>query len=383
MNPKDFLSSASGTPILTQNGYWAFLPALLPPEINWSLPLVSALADAERDLSKLATLAGAFPFPQLVIRPFVFREAIFSSRIEGLHASLADLYAYDSAQVSLMKPGKNVREVYNQVRALEFGLERVKTLPISLRLIRESHTRLLEGISDGLTPGEFRRSQNWIGAVGSTPSTAKYVPPPVNEMKTGLDQLEKFIHSGSEIPALVRAGLIHYQFEAIHPFLDGNGRIGRSLMILLLGEWNLLPQPLLNLSVYFERYRQEYHDLLLAVSQKGDWEAWLRFYLRGVSLQANESLVRLDRLQTLRTTYQPFAEAERNTERMEQVLDFLFSQPVLSVRQLQSFLGSSFPIAQHYIDRLASAGILQEMTGQARNRLYRANAIFQVLEELK
>ena len=383
MDPKNFSSPSSGTPILTQTGYWAFLPAPLPPEINWSLPLVSALANAERDLSKLATLAGSFSFPKLVTRPFVFREAIFSSRIEGLHASMTDLYAYESAPISFVKPGNNAREVYNHVRALEFGLERVKTLPISLRLIRESHTRLLEGISVGLTPGEFRRSQNWIGAVGSTPSTAKYVPPPVDEMNTELDQLEKFIHSGSEIPALVRAGLIHYQFEAIHPFLDGNGRIGRLLMILLLSEWNLLPQPLLNLSVYFERYRQEYHDLLLAVSQKGDWEAWLRFYLRGVSNQANESLVRLDKLQTLRATYQVLADAERNTERMEQVLDYLFTQPVLSVRQLQSFLRISFPIAQHYIDRLARAGILQEVTGQSRNRIYQANAIFQALEELE
>ncbi len=381
MNPKDFLSPA-GTSVLTQAGYWAFLPAPLPPEINWSLPLVSALAKAERDLSKLATLADRFPFPQLVTRSFVLRDAIFSSRIEGLHASLADLYAYESAQLSLMKPGNHVREVYNHVRSLEFGLERVKTLPISLRLLRESHARLLEGSSSGLTPGEFRRSQNWIGAVGSTPSTAIYVPPPVDEMNTRLDQLEKFIHSETEIPALVRAGLIHYQFEAIHPFLDGNGRIGRSLMILLLGEWNLLSQPLLNLSVYFEHYRQEYHDLLLAVSQKGDWEAWLRFFLRGVSTQANESLVQLDRLQTIRTIYQPLVDAERNVKRMEQVLDFLFMQPMLSVRQLQMFLGVSFPIAQRYIDSLVSAGILQEVTGQARNRVFRANEIFQALEGL-
>jgi Fic family protein len=381
MNPKDFLSPA-GTSVLTQAGYWAFLPASLPPEINWSLPLVSALAKAERDLSKLATQTDRFPFPQLLTRAFVLREAIFSSRIEGLHASLADLYAYESAQLSFMKPGNHVCEVYNHVRALEFGLERVKTLPISLRLLRESHARLLEGSSDGLTPGEFRRSQNWIGAIGSTPSTAIYVPPPVDEMNTGLDQLEKFIHSESEIPALVRAGLIHYQFEAIHPFLDGNGRIGRSLMILLLGEWNLLPQPLLNLSVYFEHYRQEYHDLLLAVSQKGNWEAWLRFFLCAVSTQANESLVQLERLQAIRTIYQPLVDAERNVKRMEQVLDFLFMQPILSVRQLQMFLGVSFPIAQRYVDSLVSAGILQEVTGQARKRVFRANEIFQALEGL-
>jgi Fic family protein len=384
MDPKNFSSPSSGTPILTQTGYWAFLPAALPPVITWSLPLVSALADAERDLSKLTTMAGSFPFPRLLIQPFVRREAVLSSRIEGTRATLTDLYAYESAQLSFLEPSNDVREVYNYVRALEYGLERVKTLPVSLRLIREIHAKLMDGVRGGnLTPGEFRRSQNWIGSIGSTPSTAAYVPPPVDEMNAGLDQLEKFIHAGSEIPALVRAGLVHYQFEAIHPFLDGNGRIGRLLMILLLSEWNLLPQPLLNLSVYFERYRQEYYDLLLAVSQKGNWESWLRFFLRGVSVQANDSVVRLNRLQTMRTTYQAIADTERNRMRMEQVLDFLFMQPVLSVRQLQTFLNVSFPIAQRYIDRLVDAGVLQEVTGQSRNRIFRANEIFQALEGLE
>lgn len=384
MNPKEFSSSSGGTPVLTQAGYWAFLPTSLPPVINWSLPLVSALANAERDLSKLATLANAFPFSRLLVRPCLYREAIFSSRIEGLHASLDDLYSYESAQTSFVKPGHNVREVYNLVLAQEYGLERLKTLPVSLRLLRESHARLLEGTrGQTLAPGEFRRAQNWIGSVGSIPFTAKYVPPPVDEMNTGLDQLEKFIHSSSEIPALVRTGLVHYQFEALHPFLDGNGRIGRLLINLLLTEWGLLSQPLLCLSVYFEKYRQEYHDLLLSVSQKGDWEAWLRFYLRGVSAQANESLIRLERLQTIRATYQALARAERNAKRMERVLDFLFMQPVLSVRHLQSFLAVSFPIAQHYVDRLVNASILQEVTGQARNRIYRANEIFEALEGLE
>ena len=384
MDPKNFSSPSSGTPILTQTGYWASLPATLPPVITWSLPLVSALADAERDLSKLTTMAGSFPFPRLLIQPFVRREAVLSSRIEGTRATLTDLYAYESAQLSFLEPGNDVREVYNYVRALEYGVERVKTLPVSLRLIREIHAKLMDGVRGGnLTPGEFRRSQNWIGSIGSTPSTAAYVPPPVDEMNTGLDQLEKFIHAGSEIPALVRAGLVHYQFEAIHPFLDGNGRIGRLLMILLFCEWNLLSQPLLNLSVYFERYRQEYYDLLLAVSKKGNWETWLRFFLRGVSAQANDSVVRLNRLQTMRTNYQAIADSERNRLRMKQVLDFLFMQPVLSVRQLQTFLNVSFPIAQRYVDRLVDASVLQEVTGQSRNRIFRANEIFQALEGLE
>ena len=182
---------------------------------------------------------------------------------------------------------------------------------------------------------------------------------------------------------MVRAGLVHCRFEAIHPFLDRNGRIGRLMIILLLSEWELLPQPFLNLSVYFERYRQEYYNLLLEVSQKGNWESWLKFFLRGISVQANDSVVRLNRLQTIRTTYQAIAETERNRMRMGQVLDFLFMQPVLSVRQLQTFLNVSFPIAQRYIDRLVDAGVLQEVTGQSRNRIFRANEIFQALEGLE
>jgi len=384
MNPKDFLSQAAGTPISTQTGYWAFLPAPLPPTINWSLPLVTALAEAERALSKLATLAGTLPLPWLLIRPCLHREALFSSRIEGLPASLTELYAWESARTSLLKPGSAVREVHNLVLAQEYGLERLKSLPISLRLLRESHAKLMQGPNNQTAaPGEFRQTQNWIGAPGSTPLTAKYVPPPVEEMKIGLDRLENYIHSPSEIPALVRAGLVHYQFEALHPFLDGNGRIGRLLINLLLTEWDLLPLPLLCPSVYFEQYRQEYHTQLLSVSQKGDWEAWLRFFLRGMSTQANESLAILERLQTIRIRYESLAQTDRQTRRMEQVLDFLFMQPIFSVRQLQAFLGVSFPIAQGYIDKLLDAGVLQELTGQARNRLFRASEIFQTLEKLQ
>ncbi len=179
----------------------------------------------------------------------------------------------------------------------------------------------------------------------------------------------------------MRTGLIHYQFEALHPFLDGNGRIGRLLINLLLREWNLLPQPLLCPSVYFEQYRQEYYNHLLSVSQKGDWEAWLRFFLRGMSAQTNESLVLLERLQTIRVRYMTLAQTDRHANRMERVLDFLFMHPIFSVRQLQTFLSVSFPIAEGYIYKLLSAGILQEMTGQARNRLFKASEIFHQLEQ--
>ena len=381
MKPNDFRNHNAGKAIRTQTGYWAFLPAPLPPTIEWRTALVSALSEAERELSKLTTLAGNFPFPKLLTQPFVRQEAVLSSRIEGTRASLVDLYNYESAQLSFLEPDDDVREVHNYVRALDYGLERLETLPVSLRLIREIHAKLLEGVRGGqLAPGQFRRTQNWIGPAGSTIETATYVPPPVDEMRDTLHALEKFIHTDVDIPALVRAGLIHYQFEAIHPFLDGNGRVGRLLIMLLFHEWNILSQPLLNLSAYFERHRQEYYDHLLAVSQRGQWEAWLRFFLRGVGLQAQDSVFRMTRLQDIRTRYEILVQADRNPARMTAVIDFIFSRPILTIRQLEVALDMPYMAAKRYMDKLVDAEILQETTGYARNRVFLANEIFQALE---
>jgi Fic family protein len=381
MDPKEYRSPAAGLAILTPTGFWAFVLNPLPPEVEWTLPLVTALAEAERDLSRLAALAGNFPFPRLLIQPFIRNEAVISSRIEGTRASLVDLYTYETAQLSFLEPANDVREVYNYVRATDFGLERLKTLPVSLRLIRELHEKLTENVRGGtLTPGEFRRSQNWIGPVGSTPSNAPYVPPPVEEMHQALDVLEKFIHSNTQIPALVRAGMIHYQFEAIHPFLDGNGRVGRLMIVLLLCEWGLLSQPLLNLSAYIERYRQEYYDHLLAVSQRGDWDTWLRFFLRGVSEQARDGVVRMGQLQAIRLKYQPVGDVDRKPERMSAVVDFLFSRPIFSIRQASVVVGIPFRATETCIEKLVQAGILREITGYARNRIFQADEILRAVQ---
>jgi Fic family protein len=237
----------------------------------------------------------------------------------------------------------------------------------------------MENVRGGtLTPGEFRRSQNWIGPVGSIPSSAPFVPPPVDEMHQTLDDLEKFMHIDTEIPALIRAGMIHYQFEAIHPFLDGNGRVGRLLIVLLLCEWGLLPLPILNLSVYIERYRQQYYDLLLDVSQQGAWEAWLRFFLRGVSEQAHDGVYRMERLREIRIAYQPTVDKDRNPKRMEEVVDYLFSRPILSARQASDGLGIPFKTATYYLSKLEQAGILREITGYARNRIFQADEIMKL-----
>jgi Fic family protein len=380
MDPKDYRSREAGQTILTQAGFWAFVPNPLPPSMDWG-KLVLPLSEAERELGRLAALSSQFPFPRLLIQPFIRKEAVLSSRIEGTRASLADLYAYEASPLSFNQPADDVREVHQYVQALDYGLERLKSLPVSLRLIRELHKILTDNVRGGmLTPGEFRRSQNWIGTAGSSPANAPYVPPPVDEMQIALDALEKFIHTDTQIPPLARLALIHYQFEAIHPFLDGNGRVGRLLIVLLLYEWGMLPYPLLNISAYIEHYRQEYYGHLLRVSQQGDWENWLRFFLLGVSEQAREGASRMNRLQTIRADYQTRIKGERNLVRMAAVIDFLFSRPIFSVRQLANELGMPFKTANDYTLKLVRARFLFETTGYARNRMYQCVDILNAVQ---
>jgi Fic family protein len=381
MDPESFRLSPAGRLVRSPSGYWAFVPNPLPPEIPWTVELIALLSEADRALGELAGLGRLLPNPHLLIRPFVRREAVLSSRIEGTQASLSDLYAYEAGQLALFETTSDVREVYNYVRALEYGLEQLQDLPLSLRLIREMHALLLEGVrGERLTPGEFRRSQNWIGPAGCTLEEAPFVPPPVAEMQEALDAFEKFLHQPLSLPPLVRLGLIHYQFEAIHPFLDGNGRMGRLLITLLLCAWELLPQPLLYLSAYFEAHRQDYYDLLLAVSQKGAWKEWLTFFLLGVKEQARDAVSRSRRLQILREKYRERLQTARAAARLLQVVDFLFAQPVFTVKRVGDTLGVDFSVAQRYVSHLEEEGLVEEITGQARNRIYRASELLKAIE---
>jgi len=231
------------------------------------------------------------------------------------------------------------------------------------------------------TPGEFSRSQNWIGGPGATIETASFVPPPVEEMLVCLSDLEKYIHSPSDLPPLIRIGVIHYQFEAIHPFLDGNGRVGRLLVSLLMSAWGLLPQPLLYLSAYFEAHRQEYYDQLFSVSQKGTWDSWLEFFLNGVDRQAKESTVRLRRLGDIRLKFEEIISLERTRITLAQAVDFLIGQPIITVSQLKDGIGlNNFVTAQRYVDRLIELGILRQLGGRSRNRLFVADEILKGIE---
>ncbi len=381
MDPRNYLNSSAGVSIQHPNGYWYFLPADLPPVIHWSPPLVSILAEAERNLGTLASLDISPTSLNWLVPPFIRREAVVSTRIEGTRASLSDLYTFEAQQLTFLEPDSDADEIHNYVKALDFGLERLRTLPISLRLIRELHARLHENVrGDHLTPGNFRRSQNWIGPPGCTLHNAPFVPPPVEVMLASLDQLEIFIHSSSELPALVRIGLIHYQFEAIHPFLDGNGRIGRLLIILLLYTWNLLPQPVLYLSAYFEANRQEYYDRLLAVSRQGEWEEWLHFFLMGVSIQSQDVMKRISQLRRLYNSYYDQIQSERAAARLIETLELLFERPIVTIRQVEGALGVPYRSASRYVEKLVRLGILREITGQSRNRIFRADEILLVIE---
>lgn len=327
--------------------------------------LVLVLAEAERSLGELAGLGRNMPNPHLLVGPFVRREAVLSSRIEGTETDIADLYGYEAGQLPLPGLGQrepsesDAHEVLNYVRALEYGLERLDTLPVSLRLIRELHERLMESVrGERATPGEFRTSQNWIGRPGCTLNEADFVPPPPNEMRTALDGFEKYLHGQDNQPKPVRLAFIHYQFEAIHPFLDGNGRIGRLLLSLLLVHWQLLPLPLLYLSAFFEQHRNEYYDLLMAVSERGEWDEWVEFFLRGVADQSRDAINRAKQLQDLQLHWRERLAGVRSTLPLR-LADHLFESPVLTIPQAQDVLGVTYHSARRAVEKLVTVGVLR------------------------
>lgn len=382
MEPARFVSDAAGRLVRIGSGgsaYWAFVPHPLPPGLAYDGELIRQLSAADRALGELAGVGRTLPNPHLLVAPFLRREAVLSSRIEGTQADLTDLYAYEAGQLNLpglSAPASDVREVHNYVRALEYGLQRLETLPVSLRLIRELHERLMEGVrGEQAAAGTFRGTQNWIGRPGCTLAEAEFVPPPPGEMDAALDAFEHYLHAGNDDPPLVRLALIHYQFEAIHPFLDGNGRIGRLLISLLLVHWHLLPQPLLYLSAYFDRHRQAYYDHLLAVSQRGAWRAWVLFFLRGVAEQAQDAVARVRRLQELQQRWRRALTQARSSALLASVADSLFTAPILTIPLVQQRLGVTYHTARRCVERLSEAGILRQMGDWSYGKVFYAPEI--------
>jgi Fic family protein len=374
-----FKHTPAGKLVRATGGYRAFVPNPLPPNLAWDTALVSRISQADLAVGTLSGLGEALPNSHLLIYPFIRREAVLSSRIEGTQSSLSDLLLFEATQVEKQR---DVKEVQNYVRAMEYGLKRLNELPLSLRFIRELHGILLEGVRGAhATRGEFRQSQNWIGSAGATLNEATFVPPPVPEMQDCLNQLEKFLHTDSELPPLVQAAMVHYQFETIHPFLDGNGRIGRLLMTLLLCQKNVLAKPLLYLSAFFEQHRPEYYDLLLKVSQAGAWREWIEFFLKAVTEQSDDAVSRSRRLLDILRQYSQTAREKRLSPTSGQLVELIFMKPVLNAKAAREFLKVSYPSAQYALSSLEKAGIITEITGRKRDKAYAANEILKALGE--
>lgn len=383
MHPVEFSEDSWGR-VVQKDDYWAFVPRDLPPKIDLTWELVAQVSAAERALAELSGLARNLPDPQLLIRPFVRREAVLSSRIEGTQASLSDLLLFEAARiVDAPEPPRmsDVVEVSNYVGALDHGLERMREFPISLRLIREMHFRLMKGVrGDHLTPGELRRSQNWIGPAGSLLANATFVPPPPAEMKQALEALERYLHTPSDLPAVIRLALVHYQFEAIHPFLDGNGRMGRLLITLLLCHEGLLTQPLLYLSAYFEARRADYYKKLMGVSLDGNWGEWIAFFLDGVAQQSRDAVWRAEAVLDLLAEYRRRYVSARSSALLLRLIDELFESPAITIGQTAKRLGVTQRTAALTIGKLVKGGILSESTGRQRGRVYVARGIIEALE---
>jgi Fic family protein len=362
-----------------QGNYSAFVPAPLPPKLNWTPRLIRTLSDADRLVGKLAGEGGRLPNPHVLMRPFVRREAVLSSKIEGTQTTIGELLAAEAGAVVDRSPD-DLREVGNYVVALEHGIARLRELPLCLRIVRELHERLMAGVrGHQAAPGRFRTVQNWIGRPGSTLATASYIPPPPNKVEDCLSAWEKFLRE-SELPPLITIALAHYQFEAIHPFPDGNGRVGRLLITLFLIERHILPTPLLYISAFFEAARRDYYEGLLGISQRGAWQDWLEYFLLGVARMSEDALSRAARMNANLAQWQEQVAGEASNAPLR-IVELLASNPFITATGAAEKLGVAFTTAQRAIDRLERGGIVRRVGEARRNRVYCAQALLGILEE--
>ena len=367
-------TSRAGHYLRQPTGYRAFIPTPLPPNppIRLGGQLQVLLSQADRALGRLDGSIQTLPNPDLFVAMYVRREAVLSSQIEGTQSSLQDVLAAEAKVFSVNQPA-DVDEVFNYIRAMNHGLERLHDLPVSVRLIREIHEQLLAGArGQHLTPGELRTSQNWIGAVGCTLAEASFVPPPPHEVPQALSDLESFLHADTPLPLLIKIGLAHAQFETIHPFLDGNGRVGRLLITFLLCEKEVLLKPVLYLSYYFRRYRQQYYEHLQAVRDHGKWEAWLLFFLTGVLEVSQQATWTARQILALQDQHRQLIthQFDRVAGNGHRVLEQLYKQPIVAVSDVQEVIGTTYSAANNLVNRLVEQGILHEFTGQKRNRRF-------------
>ena len=357
---QSLINSPCGELVPTIESQRAFVPAALPFKLSMSPSLVLLLDDASRAISTLAGVGETVPNPHLLARPFARREAVLSSRIEGTVASLSDVFAYEIG--GRRRPNEDLVEVSNYVQALEYGVQRLNTLPISYRLVNELHSHLLSRVrGESNTSGNFRTEQVWIGALGSPIQEARFVPPPANYLPDLFTEWEKFVNSSHELPPLVRCALMHYQIETIHPYSDGNGRIGRLLITLFLCATKVLTTPLLYLSAYFERDRERYYDELFNVSVTGNWERWLTYFLEGVRQESGDVLRRIRRVRNLQEEWKDVLLNRGESANGLLLLESFFAEPITTVSRTSQLLGVTNRGARLILGRLIEAGIVRRL----------------------
>ena len=378
-------SPRAGRMVQQASGYRAFIPNPLPPvpAIDLTGNVLALLSQADHALGLLEGAALLLPNPELFVFMYIRKEAVLSSQIEGTQSSLQDVLA---AEAKLFDPNapSDVGEVVNYVRAMQHGIARLDQLPISVRLIREIHAELMQGVRGGnLTPGELRRSQNWIGPAGCGIRNASFVPPPPHEMLQAMSELELFLNSPSSLPLLVQIAIAHVQFETIHPFLDGNGRVGRLLITFLLMNRGLLTQPVLYLSHHFKRHRSAYYEHLQTVRTRGDWEGWIEFFLQGVIDVSREAALTAKSILAMREEYRSkIADTMgRGAGSAHRVMEKLFDQPIVAVVTVREWLDITPAGANSVVNRLVEIGLLSEITGYARNRRFRFDPYLKLFED--
>ncbi len=372
-------SNPHGSLVPTIENQQAFVPHPLPRELEISSRLVWLLDRASRASATLSGVGETVPNPLLIANPLIHREAVLSTRIEGTIASLSDVFSHQAAR----KPPatEDIREVINYVEALQLGIALLKELPISLRLVNQVHECLLAGVRGReKRPGEFRSTQVWIGSPGSSIKNARFIPPPPERLRELFYDWESFANQRLEMPPLVKCALMHYQIEAIHPYEDGNGRIGRLLIILYLISAKVLPFPLLYLSAYFERDRQRYYDELFNVSATGDWERWLDYFLTGVLQESQDVLARIRRLREMQGDYRDRLQARRVSSSALLLMDEFFANPIMTVRGASEKLGMSIAGARRVLDRLVEASLVRVLNATGA-RLYVAPEVLAALQD--
>lgn len=376
------INSRAGKTIHQGTGYLSFLPAPLPPvpPILYDQEMIQNLSAADMALGQLAGVASLLPNPDLFVAMYVKKEAVLSSQIEGIQCTLDDVLQQEVNEDGVGT--KAIGEVVNYVNAMNYGIARLETLPLSLRLIREVHGHLMHGVrGEHKDPGEFRRTQNWIGPQGCTLATAAFVPPSVPDMQEALSNLEHFLHNKTSMPLTVQCAIVHAQFETIHPFLDGNGRVGRLLVPLLMHERGVLKQPLLYISHFLKENRAEYYDRLMDVRKNGNWEGWVKFFLKGVEEVAKEAARTAQQIVKFRETV--MSDARRLGKNEMLLTDKLFEHPIVNARTAERIMGCTYPTALSALTSLEQAGYITEITGQKRNKLYKFTGYLDLFESNK